>query len=92
MLIGQLFDILAINETKLDSSISDSEIYINNYTVLRFDRNRIGGGVALYIKNSISSSERKDLVADTLEMLCIEITRQHSKPILNCFFLVRYRK
>jgi hypothetical protein len=41
------FDILAINETKIDSSILDAEIHIDNYTIVRFDRNRFGGGVAL---------------------------------------------
>ena len=43
MLINHPFDILAINETKLDSTISDSEIYINEYIVIRKDRNRNGG-------------------------------------------------
>ena len=42
------FDILAINESKIDPTIRDSEIYINNYSIVRFDRNRFGGGVALY--------------------------------------------
>ncbi len=74
-------DILAINESKIDSLISDSELYINNYSIVRFDRNRFGGGVALYIKNTIPYSERKDLVPDKLEMVCIEITRQHSRPL-----------
>ena len=59
-------DILAINESKIDSLISDSELYINNYSIVRFDRNRFGGGVALYIKNIIPYSERKDLVPDKL--------------------------
>jgi hypothetical protein len=76
------FDILAINETKIDSSILNAEIHIDNYTIVRFDRNRFGGGVALYIKNNIPYTERKDLVPDYLEMTCVEITRQHSKPLL----------
>jgi hypothetical protein len=69
------FDILAINETKLDSSISDSEIYINGYTIIRKDRNRNGGGIAIYIKNNISHFERVDLTLDSgnLELICIEI-------------------
>ena len=58
------FDILAINESKIDPTIRDSEIYINNYSIVRFDRNRFGGGVALYIKNTIPYTERKDLVPD----------------------------
>ena len=42
------FDILAINESKIDSSIRDFEIHINNYSIIRLDRNRFGGGVAIY--------------------------------------------
>ena len=76
------FDILAINESKIDPTIRDSEIYINNYSIVRFDRNRFGGGVALYIKNTIPYTERKDLVPDNLEMICVEINRQHSRPFL----------
>jgi exonuclease III len=52
ILINHPFDILAINETKLDSTISDSKIYINGYIFIRKDRNRNGGGVALFIKNT----------------------------------------
>ncbi len=74
------FDILAINESKIDPTIRDSEIYINNYSIVRFDRNRFGGGVALYIKNTTPYTERKDLVPDNLEMICVEINRQHSRP------------
>ena len=76
------FDILAINESKIDPTIRDSEIYINNYSIVRFDRNRFGGGVALHIKNTTPYTERKDLVPDNLEMICVEINRQHSRPFL----------
>ena len=82
MLSDNHFDNLKINETKIDSSILDAEIHIDNYTIVRFDRNRFGGGVAIYIKNNIPYTERKDLVPDYLEMTCVEITRQHSKPLL----------
>ncbi len=61
MLTNYPFDILAINETKLDSSISDSEIYINGYIIIRKDRNRNGGRIAIYIKNNIFHFERVDL-------------------------------
>jgi hypothetical protein len=78
------FDILAINETKLDSSISDSEIYIKGYTFIRKDRNRNGGGIAIYIKNNISHFERVDLTLDSgnLELIRIEINRLHCRPFL----------
>jgi hypothetical protein len=37
------FDILAINESKVDSLIPDYEIHVHNYSVVRLDRNRCGG-------------------------------------------------
>ena len=47
------FDILAVNETWLDESILDSDISLNNYKILRNDRETKGGGVCLYIKSEI---------------------------------------
>ena len=73
MLSDNPFDILAINESKLDSSIPDYEIHIHNYSIVRLDRNRCRGGVTLYIKNTLPYLERKDLVSDNLEMICVEI-------------------
>jgi hypothetical protein len=37
----------------LDSSISDYEIKINGYDIVRKDRNRHGGGVAIDLRNSL---------------------------------------
>ena len=68
-LANSLFDILAINESKLDDLIPDSEIYIFGYNIIRKDRNRNRGGVALYIRDTISNSERKNLIPDRLEMM-----------------------
>ncbi len=82
MLSDYPFDILAINESKIDPSISNSEISIQHYSIVRLDRNRYGGGVVLYIKNNIPYVERQDLVSDDLEMICIEVNRKHSKPFL----------
>ena len=43
-----------ISESKVDESVLQSEIRINNYDLLRPDRNRNGGGVACYIRIDIS--------------------------------------
>ena len=76
-------DILAINETKIDHSVSDDEISIPGYYHIRKDRNRYGGGVLLYVRESLPFSERNDLlISDSLEMLCIEITKPHNKSFL----------
>ena len=45
----QYLDILVLNETRLDETISSSEISIDKYTLVRNDRTRHGGGVAMYI-------------------------------------------
>lgn len=75
-------DILAINESKIDDLIPNNEINILGYNLVRKDRNRYGGGVVLYIRDSIPFSERKDLVPDHLEMLCVEVSRPYNKSFL----------
>ena len=50
-------DILAVNETGLDDTISSGEVIVPGYALERNDRNRDGGGgwgVALYIRNTIN--------------------------------------
>ena len=46
-------DIFALTETWLDSSVSNSELAIPNYSLVRLDRNRHGGGMAIYLKASL---------------------------------------
>ena len=45
-------DILALNETKLDSKTEDEQVSIPGYTVLHCDRNFHGGGVAIYLRDT----------------------------------------
>ena len=46
-------DVICIVETWLCEDVSDNEVSIPDYSIVRLDRNRHGGGVALYIHNSI---------------------------------------
>lgn len=41
--------IISVTETWLDSSVTNSEIKIEGYSIVRRDRNRHGGGVCTYI-------------------------------------------
>ena len=75
-------DILAINESKLDNSISDNEIRIAGYTACRKDRNRFGGGVVMYIRDNIPYSQRNRLATDDLELACIEVKLPYNKSFL----------
>ena len=76
-------DILAGNETKLDKFVPDSYITIENYSEpVRCDRNRHGGGVAVFVKESISYSVRTDLPIGDLEIVCIEVKPKCSSPFV----------
>ena len=46
--------VIGIRKSKLDDCITNSEFLIDNYDLLRCDRNRKGGGVACYIRNDLS--------------------------------------
>ena len=55
--IGQeIFDILTINETKLDASFPVNQLFINGFsTSYRLDQNRNGGGAIIYVQEDITS-------------------------------------
>ena len=74
--------IIGITESWLDSTISDSEINIPGYIVVRQDRNREGGGVCIFIKEDLAFNHRKDLYHEKLEMVWVEILFPHCKPLL----------
>ena len=76
------FDVLAINETKLDSTISNGLINVDGYNIERKDRTVNGGGVSFYIKNSINYIMRTELISDELEMIAIEILKPNAKPFI----------
>ena len=61
------FDIIAFNETRLDLSISDGEVKIYGYDLIRKDRTRKGGGVCIFLRSSINYQNRSDLVPNDLE-------------------------
>ena len=76
------FDILCINETRLDNTINDNIIKIPGYDIVRRDRDRNGGGVAIYIRNIISYKNHIEFIPDNLEFICLEIQKPKSKPLL----------
>lgn len=45
--------IFSLCETRLDGFISDPEISISGYKIVRLDRNKNGGGIITYIKDSV---------------------------------------
>ena len=78
------YDVLSFSETMLDDSIPDACVNINDYSMIRKDRNRNGGGIIVYVKKNIIFKIREDLVNGDIEMLVLEIDRERQKPLLVC--------
>ena len=74
--------VLGITESWLDDSIDDNEIKIEGYVLERNDRNRAGGGVCAYIKDSVAFVRRSDIESKDTEFLGLDILLPKTKPIL----------
>ena len=74
--------LFALNETKIDESIFDDEIKIENYSLVRKDRTRQGGGVAMYIHKSLHYETLHNNSMNELEIIAIKVYLKKSKPIV----------
>ena len=77
------FDIIVLTETHLDDSISDAEIFPENYAVFRRDRSqngRQGGGILIATSDFLNVSPRDDLLCDS-ELLFVDF-HSSSRKIL----------
>ena len=72
--------VIGISKSKLDSTVLDSEIYIENYEILQFNRNRHRVGVACYIRSDISYKVIFFL-PNGIESITFDILMPHTKPI-----------
>jgi exonuclease III len=79
---SKLFDIVAINETKLDDSISDMQVSVDGHAIIRIYRFRGAGGVAMYVQETLNYREREDLCPHDLELVALEMLKNNSKPFL----------
>ena len=86
LLRDQPFDIFTISETWLNPAITDQELLIPGYTILRQDRSRnLGGGIAVYIRDGIPYRQHDDFTENQkIESCWIEITRPKTKKLFIC--------
>ena len=73
-------NVIGIAETKLDGTIFNAEVYIEGYSIVRWDRDRKGGGVACYIKNDICFSTR-NILSKKIEVIFEEMLLPTTKPL-----------
>ena len=69
------FDILAITDTYLDGNISNKQLEIEQYRIVRRDRNTgfIGGGCLVYVAYHICFSRLKSLESSDIEGIWLKI-------------------
>jgi hypothetical protein len=75
-------DVLAINETRMDDSVPIESIAIQGYNWISKNRNRSGGGIVFFIRDSINFRPRTDLNNLDIEILTIQISKHNVKPFL----------
>ena len=73
--------VIGIPESKLDDSVLTSEMQIDEYDLLRCDRNRHGGGVSCYIRHDFSYNVKSYFPKD-IENIFFELLLPNTKPIV----------
>ena len=73
--------VIGIDETKLDHAVIDSEVEIDENQIIKNDRNSFGGGVALYIHDSVPFT-LYDAICSNVELLSIKLNIPYVRPIL----------
>ena len=80
---NQTIDVFSISKTWLNINVSDEELEIEGYSLIRKDRSYAnGGGVAVYIKNKFAFSHRPEFETVNLQSLWLELKIPKSKSLL----------
>ena len=83
-MIKDNIDIFVVSETKLDASFPIGQLEIDGFsTPLRVDRNKVGGGLILYIRSDILCKTLKHKLPIDVEGIFIELNLRHI--IGSCF-------
>ena len=79
-------DVIAITESWLNDTVSDSEILNSNYTLYRRDRaDKRGGGIVLAVKKTLDSCLVNSLMNH--EVMAINVKGQNGSILFQCFML-----
>ena len=79
------YDILTLNETKLDSAIPHSFYKNSNYNQIRLDRTRRGGGIIVFIRREYKYTS--SIILNSIEAIVFNITFNKNK----CTFISTYK-
>ena len=82
-------ELVAISETKLSSEFPDAQFHIDDYqfSPLREDHGKHGGGLLAFIKNDIIAKRLTELEPEYLECICVELKISKQKWIIFVVYL-----
>ncbi|MEW8545561.1 MAG: reverse transcriptase family protein [Candidatus Thiodiazotropha sp.] len=85
---AEAYDILVFSETWLKPVINNDSILIENFSPpFRKDRSdRTGGGVAIYVRDTLTCKQRQDLEINGLEAKWVEIVVKSKKILIGGFY------
>ena len=88
-----VFDVFAVNETKIDQSFPPEQFSVPNFKLYRRDYKSNEGGLILYIRNDFPQFRRQDLEkfnidndSGRIELLAIQATTKLEKWIFISFY------
>ena len=82
---NKYLDLFGLVETFLKPDINNEQCKVPGYKIFRKDRQcKDGGGLLVYVKDSIAVKNRSDLSINTLETLWLEVEFPKSKPFFIC--------
>ena len=66
------FDILSIQETKIDRIFPESQFQVDGYRLFRRDRVKGGGGIAAFVRNNITATTKK-VACKSVESILLDL-------------------
>lgn len=86
-IVNNNIDILAVSESWLCPAIADEAINVNNFGLVRKDRTTgRGGGVLLFVKNTIQFLEINDCKTEYSEQIWVSFKTKNTKTILGLIY------
>ena len=84
----QPYDVLVFSETLLSPVIDSDSLLLPNFSPpFRCDRtDRVGGGVAVYLKDTLACSLRHDLSIPNLEAIWVQVKHENKTLLIGGFY------
>ncbi|CAG2253818.1 unnamed protein product [Mytilus edulis] len=83
-------DVICVSETKLKANVGSTDLVMPNFynpDLFRKDRSTDGGGgILIYVRDSLHCKRRSDLEIAELESVCVEITTKTGRFLVVCFY------